>query len=563
MRRELRATGFLLALIAMAVGATPAGAQWLDLDVPTRPDVEPQDRQARVENGRRVYEARCWFCHGEDGDGRGEIAEYLWPRPRDFTVASYKLRTTHSGELPTDEDLYRTLSLGIPGTAMPEWQSALTPDERWDVIAYLKTFAADLFEDEAFDPYQFIVEIGEPPSVPRDSLIAAGRRVFDEADCWECHGEVGRGDGERAAELEDDWAFPVPPADLHLGWRLKGGSSAREVYVRLTTGLDGTPMPSYSETTTDEERWQLAHYVADLAAEGAGEASVEVVISARRLTGDLPATPEDVAWASVPEIRIPLTGQATFAPRWQVPGVTDMTVRAVYNDDEVALRLEWDDRFADTLPADSEVAAREGWSADDTYPVLYPDGVRVRGHFPDAVEIMFPARHGGGPELPHLVYGSAGQPVELIRWQADTADGSALELRATGPGQAPAPRASQDSGASALGVWRAGRWSVVLRRPLATPDGSEAPELRPGESIPIAFHAWEGANGETGLRMGLSSWYYLYLSESMKGRDYLAIVLAVVAVAALQWGAARAIRARAARGLLGAYGITGDAGDIG
>jgi mono/diheme cytochrome c family protein len=513
-----------------------------------------------VEPGRRIYESRCWFCHGEEGDGEGPIAEYLWPRPRDFTSGSYKLRTTQSGELPTDEDMYRTISLGIPGTAMPEWGSLLTPEERWQVIAYLKTFAADLFEDEEFDPYQFIVELGAPPSDSRDSLIARGRRVFDEADCWECHGAGARGDGEKAAELEDDWGFPVLPADLHLAWKLKGGSTAREIYLRLSTGLDGTPMPDYSETTTEEERWQLAYYLASLFEAEKGEGRAGAVITAIPVDGPLPGAPDDPAWEDVEPLRIPLSGQATYAPRWQVPAVGDLRVRAVYNAELIALRLVWDDRFADTLPADTARAFVEGWQAEDTYPVLYPDGRRVRGVFPDAAEIVFPARKEGSPVLPHLVYGSAAQPVELLRWQADhrhaPGDPPALvKLRATGAGEPPEPVAVENPLATAEGVWEDGRWMVVVRLPLSRPEPSSEASLWPGRSVPIAFHLWEGSNGETGLKMALSSWYVLYLKEPVAARNYLTVLLVVAGLLALEWGVVRCGRARAEQGRLSVYGI--------
>ena len=546
----------LAAVCLLVLLPAPASAQWLGLATPDRPVVD----EVGMEAGRRIYESRCWFCHGEEGDGRGPIAEYLWPRPRDFTAGSYKLRTTESGELPTDEDLYRTISLGIPGTAMPEWGSVLTPEERWQVIAYLKTFAADLFEDEEFDPYQFIVEPGAPPSESRDSLIARGRLVFDEADCWECHGVGARGDGERAAELEDDWELPIWPANLHLGWKIKGGRSPREIYLRLSTGLDGTPMPSYSETTTDEERWQLAYYLASLFEAGQGERREGAVITATRVDGPLPSAPGDPAWEDVAPLRIPLSGQATYAPRWQVPAVSDLTVRAVYNAELIALRLAWDDRFADTLPADTARAFVEGWQAEDTYPVLYPNGRRVRGVFPDAAEIVLPTRKEGSPVLPHLVYGSAAQPVELLRWQADLrrapGDPPALrKLRATGAGEPPESVAEENPLATAESVWEDGRWMVVMRLPLSNPESSSEARLRPGRSVPIAFHLWEGSNGETGLKMALSSWYVLYMKEPVSARNYLTVLLVVAGLLALEWGVVRWVRARAGQGRLSVYGI--------
>jgi len=155
-RWTIAAVGFLV--LAPCMSST-AGAQWLNLDVPDRPD----SSDSLLEAGREIYDTHCWYCHGDDGDGLGPVAEYLWPRPRDFTLASFKLRTTPSGELPTDEDLFRSISLGLPGTAMPAWRSALTEDERWQVVTYIKTFGDGMFEDELFDPYETVIDIGNPP----------------------------------------------------------------------------------------------------------------------------------------------------------------------------------------------------------------------------------------------------------------------------------------------------------------------------------------------------------------------------------------------------------------
>ena len=528
----------------------PGAAQWLDLRVPEPPAAD----SATAEAGRVIYQDRCWFCHGEEGDGLGPIADYLWPRPRDFMAGSFKLRTTESGELPTDEDLFRTVTLGMPGTAMPEWGTVLSVAERWQVISYIKTFAADLFEDEAFNPYNMVIDLGTPPREPVESLIAAGRQVYDDAECWECHGALGRGDGGRSGEIDDDWGFPIMPADLHIGWKLKGGGSAREIYLRLSSGLDGTPMPSYSETLNEEELWQVAHYIASLSEISQSDPSPGVVITARLIEGDLPSGPDDPAWEETAEFRIPLTGQATYAPRWQIPAVTDLSVWAVYNSEEIVLRLAWDDRFADTVSVDSVEVTAAGWEADDTFPVLYPDGQRTRGAFPDAAEIMFPVRYGESPVLPHFVYGNTGQPVDLWRWQADLQHApnspAVVELRASGGGRPPEEHAPESQRASGLGVWRDGRWTVVVRRPLETEDGAREVQLRPGQMVPIAFHIWEGANGETGLKMALSSWYFLYLRQPAPVTSYLLVLLVVVGAFGVEYGIIRWMRSRAGQGRL-------------
>ena len=76
-----------------------------------------------------------------------------------------------------------------------------------------------------------------------------------------CHGELGRGDGTSAPTLKDDWGNPIRPADLTKRWTFRGGPTREDIFRTFTTGLNGTPMPSFAESLTDEERWQLVDYI--------------------------------------------------------------------------------------------------------------------------------------------------------------------------------------------------------------------------------------------------------------------------------------------------------------
>src|SRR5215471_1297842 len=92
-------------------------------------------------SGKAIYEQRCVECHGADGRGNGAAAPVLLPRPRDFAAAQFKLRTTETGSLPTDDDLIRTITYGIPGTSMPGWQKFLSTADITAVANYIKTFS--------------------------------------------------------------------------------------------------------------------------------------------------------------------------------------------------------------------------------------------------------------------------------------------------------------------------------------------------------------------------------------------------------------------------------------
>ena len=213
--------------------------------------------------GRVLYGRWCAMCHGETGAGDGPMGERLDPRPRDLTAALYQIRTTASGELPADEDVRRVIDEGIPGTAMPGWKNRLSDRERDSLVQYVKTLS-----NYFVGPSPLSITITEPPAGSAEAL-AGGRAVYDEMQCFKCHGDEGRGDGPSASELSDDWGQPIQPADLTKGSRFNGGSSLQDIYTRLRTGMDGTPMPSSGDAVdagviSDEQLWQLAYYVRSL-----------------------------------------------------------------------------------------------------------------------------------------------------------------------------------------------------------------------------------------------------------------------------------------------------------
>lgn len=184
---------WLSVVLSLAAGGAMAA------DRPNKP--MPPETPELLEKGKTTYFKRCSFCHGLLGDGEGPASPFLDPRPRDFTVGTFKFRTTQSGELPTNEDLFRTVSRGLSGTGMQAFdndiiKNGLSEDERWQVIAYIKTFAPD-FKDPAFDP----VKTDKVVTLPKEKVpynaetIAKGQKVFEKAKCWECHGKLGRADG--------------------------------------------------------------------------------------------------------------------------------------------------------------------------------------------------------------------------------------------------------------------------------------------------------------------------------------------------------------------------------
>ena len=232
-------------------------------DVPK--DRPPENDQTR-EEGRKIYFKRCWYCHGDEGDGNGPVADFLDPRPRDFTPGVFKFTTTMSGEIPTDDDLFRTISHGVRFTAMPIWEESLSEDERWKVMYFIKTFVPD-YEDAEFDPNknkELLVNFWDRLNKVKGSVdIKRGEEVYNEAKCFECHGEDGRGNGRVELDQEDGWGFAITPRNLHKTYRYKAGAEPEEIFLRTITGINGAPMPTFEEEFNDQDLWNVANFVAE------------------------------------------------------------------------------------------------------------------------------------------------------------------------------------------------------------------------------------------------------------------------------------------------------------
>ena len=208
-----------------------------------------------VDRGKALYKRYCIFCHGKYGDGQGENAPHLDPKPRDFTRASYKCRSTPSGSLPLDVDLYDTITRGVHASAMPSW-NPLTRQERVDLVAYIKTFSVRFKEEP---PAAALQIPPEPPSSAES--VARGAELFSSMNCWQCHGKEGRGNGPSALTLTDSKGYPITPFDLSGGTKFKCGETDSEMFRDLMTGLDGTPMPSFADALKPDQAWDLVHYI--------------------------------------------------------------------------------------------------------------------------------------------------------------------------------------------------------------------------------------------------------------------------------------------------------------
>jgi mono/diheme cytochrome c family protein len=270
MNRNTTHAGIAVLLLATALGAaactstSPSGTASLTppfLETPIAP--RPAASTSTVALGKQLYAANCAQCHGVEGKGDGFGAPFLVPPPRDLTGGQFKFRTTAGGQLPTDDDLFRTISRGANGTGMPPWQYLLNDEERWALVDYVKTFEPR-FADAARKPMPLPDAPGKSRGVDR------GRQVYAKMQCSKCHGEDGRGVGPSSNEMVDSKGRHVNARDFTQPGSFRTGWTEREMIRTLETGMNGVPMPSYTGVMSKQEEYDLVAYMMSLAGHGSG-----------------------------------------------------------------------------------------------------------------------------------------------------------------------------------------------------------------------------------------------------------------------------------------------------
>ena len=473
-------------LLVLASIAATATAQ--------EPDLGTEAQRAA---GETLYLEKCAQCHGETGDADAVATALLRPEPRDFTSGIFKFRTTRSGELPTTEDLERSIRDGMAYTSMPAWGGILSETEITNLAYYIKTFNDD-FSGSYGIPEE--VEIPDAPGFDEEKL-ARGRIVYEENQCADCHGDQGRGDGPSAPTLEDQWGQPIRAADLTTRWTFRNGAAREDIYRTFTTGLDGSPMPSYD--IPEEDRWALVDYIYALSRD---EPDYGTVVVARGVEGDLDITQGKALFDDAPAAYFPLVGQVIEPGRAFHPAVNGVEVRAVYTADEIAFLLVWHDMTAETsgrnapdLPA--EDAGMQLVAASDV-PGDTSEAAESASGYSDAVALQFPADEPAGQTLPYFLFGDRKNAVEL--WFADLAADAPTAYLGHGSGALE----TADVGLEGYSRFEDGEWTAVFKRARAREGGLAFDEAA---FLPVAFSVWDGFTGERGNQRAVSSWYYTYL----------------------------------------------------
>jgi len=483
-----------------------------------------------IGRGKLIYEQKCAICHGPEGKGDGPAALYTYPKPRDFTKGLFKIRSTPSGTLPTGDDLLRTVTDGMPGTAMPSF-TTLPEDDRRAVVEYVKVlYLNERKQVRQTEEVRWVpgtpVKVGEVPKVTPQT-IAEGKRLYEDMGCSACHGPLGRGDGPSAQGLKDEWGFPITVRDFTSGV-YKGGPRDRDLYLRFTTGMSGTPMPSFGDVLTDRQRWALVHYVQSLR-----RAEVKRVIAPRDGVIESIATasplpkedPKAAVWTQAPAFEIPLN------PLWQrAQAPAYLRVKSLHHERDIAFLLEWEDPIVDDRfikPEDFRDAAAIQFSLTEQEPSLTMGDAKgevnlwhwkadwqadlerfaeIQTAHPAMHSDVYIAEKGIGNGVLFATGRAAGNLFSMPERNSPIED-----VNAKGFGTLESQKAA-DQNVSGKGLWADGHWSVVFVRSMRSTRGKDV-QFIAGKLIPVAFAIWDGSQGDRNGQKVVSTWYRLRVEE--------------------------------------------------
>lgn len=478
-----------------------------------------QAAPGNLEKGETIYLKRCVWCHGEDGDGLGAADGLLVPPPRDFTMGLYKFKTSPFGEdFANDADIFKMISEGMPGSDMPGWKDMLSEQDIWDLVVYLKAFAE--LEEEPGSVVDYGTQVASSPE-----SIALGKSLFHENDrCSECHGLNAKGDGIK--KLKGDNGERTWPRNLTKPWTFRDSSDPKAIYTRISAGIPGTQMPSFANKKsksflTPEQRWQVANYVISLAKTDRTIRAENTVVKAGRVEGDVPSDPSDPRWAEAELTTFMLVPQIIVKERVFTYTNDTITVAAFYNEKELSLLLEWDDR-TQSIPGDPNI-----------------DKIADKVPYEDKVSVQFPQALSEGGQKPYFVMGDAKLPVNLWQWASGTSTSDETVGLANAMGyENITARDAAEAGITATGVYDNGTWRVVMKRALIPSQPDQDIVFEEGRFIPIAFANWDGSNSETGTKHTLSAWYWLLLKPDAGAKPLMsALMVAGLIFGLLIWWA--------------------------
>ncbi len=542
--------------------STPAGNDAPAGDSTGETPAPQPPADAILARGQGLFAKHCTICHGEAGDGQGKFAYLMNPRPRSFQGEPFKLATTEN-RIPSDADLVRTISRGMPGSAMPPW-GHLPQADLQALVAYLRKVGTEAtraefkamvakgeLEEKDVEPMVAERRTPGPPLVvppePQDDDLHwfRGRKIYLEA-CASCHGV----DGQPVAEAVkyDEQGYPVPPRSFVNGI-FKGGSEGHQLYARIVKGMPGTPMPAHEGSYSDDEVWDLIHYVQSLARAGAQErAQLRMsTIVAPEAVGGLPAGPMDAAWDQARPVYVALT------PLWWTEErIEGLVVQALHNAKELALRFSWIDATQDSRAVRQHefrdgVAVQFSLNPDPPFYMGDPSqhgGVNIWYWKADREQDLAQGYQGIGEAFPAaavddyppdpaqfdgpaamLEARDAGDPAKELLYLTAWASGNLVAARevktpveclvARGPGtlSAKPPGIQLVEGRAA---YERGVWYVQMQRAMQFGaehghNESDEREFKRGDYLPVSFAIWNGSAGDRDGKKNISIWQKLVI----------------------------------------------------
>ncbi|MBM3837601.1 MAG: c-type cytochrome [Verrucomicrobia bacterium] len=522
----MRIDTLLVCLAVSGVSATAAAAQGNRSPAPAN----GADLNPTLRSGQAVYDQHCAACHNANGDGHGPAAAWLFPKPRNFSAGLFKIQSTPAGSLPSDEDLYESITRGLGGSSMPGF-TYLSEKERRDVVQYVKHLTAEIGPDgkrinkfeQAKAQDQIAPSIPVPPEPPLTlDSITRGQEFFTRLQCAACHGETGAGDGPSAPTLKDREGIPVIPRDFNTG-AFRGGAAGRDLYLRIAVGLAGTPMLGFpDDVLKPDERWDLVHYVQSLRRKDmevndilAPENGLIKVSKSRKA---LPLDPTHPDWERVEAARVPLN------PLWPEPDpIPAVAVRTLHDGKQIAILLQWRDAIANGAPVrvqDFQDAAALQFSLNGTTPFL------GMGDPKNPVNVWqwkagWQAEIDGQREDVHTEYASMHvdvYPETTALYRTAEAAGNLLarihsspieDATAWGFGTMKS-QSLKGQNVRGKGVWRDGFWNVLCVRELKSKEAEDV-KFTPGKPVPVAFAIWNGQQRDRNGRKVISNWFQLVL----------------------------------------------------
>lgn len=546
------ASGVLFILAGMFFFAARQSEQ-IPSDKHPQFDQTPEQIPMPVALGKQLYSNYCAQCHGDKGDGNGPAAKFLYPKPRDFGEAQFRIVSTVNSS-PSDQDLFQVLTRGMPGSAMFPFAHVSEGDRR-ALVVYVRHltqlgFVERLQQDarargEEADPEEELIresrkllQPGETIQVPVEfapasgESVARGGKLYQEA-CAACHGKTGKGDG--AQDQVDRKGIPVRPRDFGKGI-FKGGQERQQLYARIMLGMPGSPMPSSSNVFKPDQVGDLINFVLSLS-EPAAAAKVEhkrTLVIARKVAEPLSGNISGAVWLAAQKASI------VVSPLWwrnYTP--PDLHVQALHDGKWLAIRLTWQDETRNDRPVRpqefEDMAAVQLFKGspepflgmgtkDQPVDILLwrPSWEESPGQYAD-VDTTYPNMAVDWYPFEQAEKGSRfhppkRQPREFITaWAAGnllsdpnrTVTGSNLHARGFGTLTMRPPHSQT---VNAKGMWKDGHWTVVLRRPLGVNEETGLP-LAPSDRLSIAFALWDGAAGDRNGQKLVSIWHDFFLEK--------------------------------------------------